>query len=174
MAVESPPADWGEDVTDFMEDTASGMLVGQMIHGDDFSLREAMSALELMDPKMDAGCTKEKSITLPEAFESVPSQLTDAQTISVMDELVACEASWHAGQSIGHSLFTCLYMQKPDLAPSQILRVYIHLLLKTCQTVRQVILDADVYEEEDFISQKFHFSLGYGRATHFPFLSTLS
>lgn len=31
------------------------MAVGEMIHGADFSLSEAMSALELMDPKMDDG-----------------------------------------------------------------------------------------------------------------------
>ncbi len=36
------------------------MAIGQLVHDDSFSLFDAMSALELMDPKMDAGMLRHK------------------------------------------------------------------------------------------------------------------
>lgn len=38
----------------------SEMAIGQLVHDDSFSLFDAMSALELMDPKMDAGMLRHK------------------------------------------------------------------------------------------------------------------
>ena len=43
------------DVTSLLSAAAGEMELGQMVHGSSFVLYEAMSALELMDPKMDAG-----------------------------------------------------------------------------------------------------------------------
>ena len=34
---------------------------GQMLHADSFNLGDSMSALEMMDPKMDAGVINEKN-----------------------------------------------------------------------------------------------------------------
>jgi hypothetical protein len=48
-----------------MEEAAAEMAPGTMIHSEWFNLYEAMSALELMDPKMDAG-TNSDEVSTPE------------------------------------------------------------------------------------------------------------
>ena len=156
MSATAKQVEW-EDVTSFLQDAASGMVVGQMVHDETFNLLEAMSALELMDPKMDAGCNQQKSITVDEAIAQgkAPTELSNAQILSVMDELAACEASFHEGQSLTQTAFTCLYMHRPSLAPP-VLRAYINMILKTCAAVRRIVMDADVFEEEDFIGSRFN------------------
>lgn len=155
------PEVW-EDMTDVFKSTAQGMRTGQMIHGERFCLREAMSALELMDPKMDAGMNTSTIYTLDVAMAEgkLPCELSIPQILAVIDELVACEANWHSGDSAIHTLYTCLYLHDPDILKAPILRTYVRCLLKTCDIVRAVILDANIFEEEDFSANKFSFDLG--------------
>jgi len=79
--------------------------------------------------------------------------LTPAQKLAVMDKLIACEAMWLDGTSLSQSLLTCLYLHKESsaqLATCPILSAFVHLLLRRCQEIRQNILKADIYQEEDF------------------------
>jgi hypothetical protein len=39
----------------FLHEAADELEVGEMVHGPAFSLYEAMSAIEMMNPKMDPG-----------------------------------------------------------------------------------------------------------------------
>ncbi|GLT55357.1 hypothetical protein SLA2020_284880 [Shorea laevis] len=76
----------------------------EFVHGDNFNIFVAMSALEIMDPKMDSGLVG-KYYYVNEAIEndaaSVPISVyktIDIQcTIDIMDYLLACEATWHKG-----------------------------------------------------------------------------
>ena len=65
----SEAGDW-VDCTNILLDAAKEMAPGTMIHSDCFNLFEAMSALELMDPKMDAGSNSEDVTTPEERLES--------------------------------------------------------------------------------------------------------
>eukprot|EP00462_Mataza_sp_D1_P020444 CAMPEP_0175127060 /NCGR_PEP_ID=MMETSP0087-20121206/4189_1 /TAXON_ID=136419 /ORGANISM="Unknown Unknown, Strain D1" /LENGTH=757 /DNA_ID=CAMNT_0016409021 /DNA_START=14 /DNA_END=2287 /DNA_ORIENTATION=+ len=150
-----------QDVTALLRETAAGMVSGQMIHGANFSLREAMSALELMDPKMDPGMNPQDTVSLLGALEQnqLPLDLTVPQILSVMDELTASMMTWYNGHSIGHTLFTCLYLHRLSLIRSPFLLAFAKCLLKSCNFVRNIVLDADIYEEEDFYSNTFGFDL---------------
>jgi len=117
-----------------------------------------MSALELMDPKMDSGMNSTTPISVDSLLEKL-TPLTVSELIAVMDELAACEISWVNGHSIGHTLFTCLYLHQPQKIASPILKAFVDILLKTAQLIRQAIIDADLYEDEDFFSGKFNFDL---------------
>ena len=45
-----------EDLEPLLRSCASAMRSGELMHQKSFGLFEAMSAVEIMDPKMDAGC----------------------------------------------------------------------------------------------------------------------
>ncbi|KAJ7553973.1 hypothetical protein O6H91_06G120600 [Diphasiastrum complanatum] len=83
---------WAE-ATGFISTVCSDLDVGELIHGENFSLFEAMSALEIMDPKMDAGMATTGFKTAEEAINSgaAPVNLDVSQIIDVMDHLLACE-----------------------------------------------------------------------------------
>ena len=48
-----------KDVTDVIERTCKSMKPGQMVHSETFMLMEAVSAIELGDPKVDIGVIPE-------------------------------------------------------------------------------------------------------------------
>ena len=50
------PADYSwKEVTNIFRDSADELVLGELLHDANFGLFEAMSAIEMMDPKMDAG-----------------------------------------------------------------------------------------------------------------------
>ena len=52
--VASANYNWKE-VTRVFRDSADELVLGELLHDANFGLFEAMSAIEMMDPKMDAG-----------------------------------------------------------------------------------------------------------------------
>lgn len=63
---------------------------GQLLHLQSFTLYDAMSAIEIMDPKMDTGMVLENTSTSP--FD-VQQRLTPQQLLWIMDRLLSCEVS---------------------------------------------------------------------------------
>lgn len=67
----SPAREW-RDVTGEFFDCVKELQLGELIHDNMFGLFDAMSAIEMMDPKMDAGmcCNKEATpLTFQTAVE---------------------------------------------------------------------------------------------------------
>eukprot|EP00466_Bigelowiella_natans_P002440 jgi/Bigna1/145698/aug1.102_g20406 len=90
---QAPSADcvgW-EDITEELRETSSGMKIGTMIHGPDFSLYEAMSALELMDPKMDPGMAiSPEDVKKQEDDQSSKAVSKDMKLVDLQeDEIIA-------------------------------------------------------------------------------------
>ncbi|GJM87261.1 hypothetical protein PR202_ga03198 [Eleusine coracana subsp. coracana] len=71
---------------------------GELVHGENFSLFAAMSALEIMDPKMDSGSERSGYNSIEEAIEdgaapiplSLDRTLDVQRSIDVMDHLFSC------------------------------------------------------------------------------------
>lgn len=90
---------------------------GELIHGEAFSMFEAMSALEVGNPKMDAAVSPAASRPSLEdllAQGAAPAQLPPQQLLAVLDRLLLLEASWHAGNSVMQTVYACLYMLRMD------------------------------------------------------------
>lgn len=142
---------------------------GEMVHGENFSLAEAMAALEIMDPKMDTGMNAGDILTLDERIEQskIPqdSTLSVQQILGIMDQLMVLEAAWYGGHSLAQTLFTCLYMHRTTILENRYLEIFCKALIRTAATVRNVVVRADVYEEEDFVAQTFGFELEQGPET---------
>ncbi|KAL7687203.1 putative alpha-acetyltransferase 35, NatC auxiliary subunit [Plasmopara halstedii] len=109
-----------KDVTQLMSAAAKEFKVGQLIHEGDFNLFESMSALELMDPKMDSGMSVNgippQSISARLASGSVQLNFSSARDVlATLDRLFCCEAGWLNGLPLAQSLLTSIYMHREPL-----------------------------------------------------------
>ena len=87
-------------------------------------------------------------------------QLELAQALRLMDQLLACEATWHNGHSLAQTVLTCLYLHRPERVQGlPLLAAYIQAVRHAAVTVKALAEAAVVYEEEDFIPFAFNFDL---------------
>jgi hypothetical protein len=148
------------DITATLDRTAAVLSVGQMVHGQSFSLLSAMSALEIMDPKMDAGMITD-AVTVEKAIDTalMPKELSTGQICHIMDQIMVTEMHWLAGHSLAQSVFTCLYLHDTRHIEDYRFAAMAQAVLKCCAIVRSMVVQADFYEEEDFVPQTFGFGL---------------
>ncbi|KAG6769313.1 hypothetical protein POTOM_024937 [Populus tomentosa] len=152
------------DASSLLEAACKDLRDGELIHGENFNLYAAMSALEIMDPKMDSGIVN-RYCSFDEAIEDgvapVPissDKTTDVQCmIDIMDHLLTCEATWHKGHSLAQTVFSCAYLLRPERTSSHaLLHSYCKVIRATCKAVITVVSDARTHEEEDL------FTMAYG------------
>ncbi|KAL6911654.1 hypothetical protein ACP4OV_000459 [Aristida adscensionis] len=137
---------------------------GELIHGENFSLFAAMSALEIMDPKMDSGIERSGYNSIEEAIEdgvapiplSLDRTLDVHRTIDVMDHLFSCEATWHKGHTLAQTVFTCIYLMRMERTSSHaVLNSFCRILRATCNAVISTVSTARTHEEEDLFIMSF-------------------
>ncbi|KAL5211511.1 hypothetical protein ABZP36_022358 [Zizania latifolia] len=137
---------------------------GELVHGENFSLFSAMSALEIMDPKMDSGTERSRYYSIEEAIEdgiapiplSLDRTLDIQRTLDVMDHLFSCEATWHKGHILAQTVFTCIYLMRMERTSSHaILNSFCRILRATCYAVISVVSTARTHEEEDLFTMSF-------------------
>uniref|UniRef100_A0A158Q7H7 Protein MAK10 homolog n=1 Tax=Elaeophora elaphi TaxID=1147741 RepID=A0A158Q7H7_9BILA len=142
------------DITDnfFME--CKKLNNGELVMADDFQLSEAMSAIELMDPKMDIGM---KPFDPSIAFESLIASgrlnitnMDEREMIATMDAMMASLISWLEGNSIAQTLLTCVFLNHMDSVTDSVLSAFSYGILELTTVFRHIIQMASVYEEEDF------------------------
>ena len=127
--------------------------VNTLVHGEAFSLLEAMSAMEIGNVKMDTGLQKTAEVEPIETLmQRLPSSLSSEQRVAVADRLFEQEAHWLAGGSLAATVFTCLYMLKTDEIREKdaTLWAYCEGLKASCSLIRSLIYKGGVAEEEDF------------------------
>lgn len=108
----------------------SDLKLGELIHDDTFSLYEAMSAIEMMDPKMDAGMLCNRGIHQIKSFDQAVednilklNNFDDKEIIGIIDSTYACLATWLEGHSLAKTVFINLYLHKPYQIEDKILKV---------------------------------------------------
>ncbi|OAY66784.1 N-alpha-acetyltransferase 35, NatC auxiliary subunit [Ananas comosus] len=153
------------DAAPLIEAACNDLQEGELVHGENFSLFAAMSALEIMDPKMDPGIESSGYCSVDEAIENgiapVPlsfDRTVDVKhTLDVMDHLLACEATWHNGHSLAQTVFSCIYILRIErTSPHPLLHSYCRVMRATCNAVVSAVSDARTHEEEDL------FTMSYG------------
>lgn len=147
--------DTWSDISQLLTDATEELGVGEMIHGEGFSLYSAMSAIELMQPKMDVGCGPVQDVSSAPLSDS----LSDAQVVRIMDELLACEATWFEAHTLPQTVFSCVYTQRLDEVPRTELAAFIQVLLASMSLVRTLVTTEKVNYEEDFVAYNFGFQL---------------
>ncbi|CAH9076150.1 unnamed protein product [Cuscuta epithymum] len=148
------------DVSPLLQHACEDLEDGELIHGENFNLHAAMSALEIMDPKMDSGMVR-TYYSVDEAIEcgvapvplSVDRTIDVQRIIDIMDHLFACEATWHKGQALAQTVFSCIYLLRPDRTSSYpLLHSFCQVTRATCNAVVSTVSEARTNEEEDLFT----------------------
>ncbi|XP_077297193.1 N-alpha-acetyltransferase 35 isoform X2 [Arctopsyche grandis] len=157
---------WVDITDDFME-LIKELELGELMHEEFFGLFEAMSAIEMMDPKMDAGmhCNRgtTKPLTFQQAVESKKlklEDLTSSELIGIVDATLSCIVSWLEGHSLAQTVFTNLYLHQPLAIKDKTLKAFCIAIYKILDLIRNYINSAQVYEEEDFQPMGYGYCLG--------------
>ncbi|KAJ1976250.1 N-alpha-acetyltransferase, non-catalitic subunit, partial [Dimargaris xerosporica] len=150
------------DITSLLHKATHEMQLGELLMASGFELLDAMSALEIMDPKMDSGmASMDDSAQSQRLGWATP--LSASQALWVMDTFMACEVTWHTGFSLVQTVLTCIhypYISRMTfegltaLADSQphnfLLYVYLVIATKCIRLVSHEMRKGNVYEDEDF------------------------
>ncbi|KAG8312628.1 N-alpha-acetyltransferase 35 NatC auxiliary subunit [Homalodisca vitripennis] len=154
------------EITDEFFSAIKVLDLGELLHDELFGLFEAMSAIEMMDPKMDAGmlCNRgnKTALTFEQAVESGKlrlSGLTVTEQIGLIDSTVACFVSWLEGHSLAQTVFTNLYMHKPHTIQDKPLRAFCFSIYKVVYIIKEFVNRGLVFEEEDFQPTVYGYSL---------------
>ncbi|XP_018114529.1 N-alpha-acetyltransferase 35, NatC auxiliary subunit isoform X2 [Xenopus laevis] len=154
------------NITQEFRDACSELKLGELLHDKLFGLFEAMSAIEMMDPKMDAGMignqVNRKVLNFEQAIKDGIIQIKDLtlpDLIGIMDTCFCCLITWLEGHSLAQTVFTCLYVHNPDLIEDPAMKAFALGILKICDIVREKVNKAAVFEEEDFQSMTYGFKM---------------
>ncbi|KZT18829.1 Mak10-domain-containing protein [Neolentinus lepideus HHB14362 ss-1] len=174
---DQPGGDDFVDVKYVFEDAARDMQPDELIFTEGFNIQDAMSAIEIGEPRMDSGM-------IPEAAERPEFQplalLLPEEVCWVMDRILACEIEWHTGNALSQTVFTVLYVHHlndidPDYImdtdgitrdpsrPLELITVVIRSavmgMLKCCDLVWRELSKNRVHEGEDWQGEKCEISL---------------
>jgi len=131
------------DITDLVNRATEDFAIGQLLKKSSFTLYETMSAIEIMDPKMDSGMKQKKP---KYTFENLKHcELSIEQVIKIMDRLQGLEVQWLKGYMIYQTVLTCLFVNDPLNIPNSYLKAYVNGLLKCCYYSYYYITSAAVY-----------------------------
>ncbi|MEE6459569.1 hypothetical protein FKM82_000658 [Ascaphus truei] len=154
------------DITQEFKDACSELKLGELLHDKLFGLFEAMSAIEMMDPKMDAGMignqVNRKVLNFEQAIKDCTIQIKDLtlpDLIGIMDTCFCCLITWLEGHSLAQTVFTCLYVHNPDFIEDPAMKAFALGILKICDIAREKVNKAAVFEEEDFQSMTYGFKM---------------
>ena len=148
------------DVTQEFKDACSDLDLGELLHDAGFGLFEAMSAFEMMDPKMDSGIIGQPSSQPSKTVSDL--QLKDFShdaVITIIDGTLCCFVSWLEGGSMAQTIFANIYLRDPLLIEDRILKAFSLGILKLVAICRDIITAASVYEDEHFQPSSHGFQL---------------
>lgn len=156
---------------------AQDMNPGDLVLMEGYSLQEAMSAVEIGEPRLDSG------LELPEQTNRPPfdplAPLLPEELCWMFDTALAYQIEWMMGSPLAHTVFTFLYahaleMLNPDFLtyldmeedPSRplqlvtvVLRAYVMGLLKSCGLAWMQLHNSLLEDTEDWQSDKCEVSL---------------
>ena len=154
------------DITNTFIEAASLLAPGELIQEWNFSLLDAMSAVELLDPKMDASMQwldyRKYPRTVGEAVAKGLLQLdghTNSQLIGIFDEVLTRVATWLNGYTLAQTVFSCLYLLETNQTESLHLRSFSMAVVKLVDYMREYICRGGVYAEDDQQGMCFGFNM---------------
>merc|ERR1719445_1681582 len=159
-----------QDVTSGFLDACNQLELGELLHDEMFGLFEAMSAIEMMDPKMDAGMLCNRATSIPITWQEMvdgghvsasglAGDLDPVHVSQMIDQSLACLVTWLEGHSLAQTVMTNLYLHNIDQLQCVVLKSVSVVTLKLVEIIKDIIAKAGVFEEEDFQPHTYGFRL---------------
>ncbi|PTB43457.1 uncharacterized protein TrAFT101_002016 [Trichoderma asperellum] len=167
------------DITAKFSEAVKTLEPGAIVKDGFFTLFDSVAALEIMDPKMDSGCSR-PGAEVEETYD-VSRSLLPEEVLGIIDQLLCHEMSWHLGYPLSQTLFTSFYVEALSMPEPrsieeatfvrngnhnpneqlmlQALRAYCLGMLKSCGYVNERIKSEHFYEEEDFVTTTYNRTL---------------
>ncbi|KAF9153272.1 hypothetical protein BG015_003744 [Linnemannia schmuckeri] len=168
-----------EDVTALLDTATKDMDIGQLIQDPTFSLFDAMCAIVIMDPKMDTGMVMDDIASRP--VFNINKRVTPTEFIWIFDNILIGQMTWLSGHALSQTLFTSCHIlrlleinEKDDEESSGsnkdgsqppreflvvVLKSCVLAIAKSCALIWSEMRKGQVYEEEDFMTNKFGVSM---------------
>ncbi|XP_046913396.2 N-alpha-acetyltransferase 35 [Dermatophagoides farinae] len=153
------------DITEDFKNATEKLKLGELVHDVMFSLYDAMAAIELMDPKMDAGMVGQKNKKNYKFEDMIKENLikidsfTTEELIGIIDDTYSCLVTWMNGHSLAQTVFINVFLHNPQLICDKTLKTFCITMLKIVDMISNFISRAAVYEEEDFQPKNYGFDL---------------
>ncbi|PVU93631.1 hypothetical protein BB559_003209 [Furculomyces boomerangus] len=161
-----------KDSTDLLIKATSSLKPGEMIKVETFRLTDCMSALEIMDTKMDSGLFSQESVG------NIDDPLSLHQALWIIDELFNLEIMYYRGDNIAQTLYSSIYysveyeqsakiidnirslLKLNDFNPknfitNSIIFPYIITTAKCVELTLDELRRFNIYEDEDFSMKLF-------------------
>uniref|UniRef100_A0A7I4YZ20 Protein MAK10 homolog n=1 Tax=Haemonchus contortus TaxID=6289 RepID=A0A7I4YZ20_HAECO len=142
------------DITERFFEDCSHLALGEVVRYDSFTLGEAMSAVELMDEKMDIGMKKvTRKMGLEESIAKGLYESSLGEQLIIYDATLCTFVTWLEGSCIGQTLWTNVLLTDPERVRFEDHPVFAclsHGFYHIVMLVKSIIQNASVYEEEDF------------------------
>ncbi|KAM0257833.1 hypothetical protein ACHAQJ_004137 [Trichoderma viride] len=167
------------DITAKFSEAVKTLEPGAIVKDGFFTLFDSVAALEIMDPKMDSGCSRPEADV--EELYDVSRPLLPEEVLGIIDQLLCHEMSWHLGYPLSQTMFTSFYVEALSMPDPrsiqeatfirndnqnpnehlmlQVLRAYCLGMLKSCSYVNERIKSEHYYEEEDFVTNTYNRTL---------------
>jgi hypothetical protein len=145
------------DITLRLREETTGLATGCMISSSEFNLDDAMSAIELMEPKMDPGfLQRDETELLKRAQNHVRCKiLSSSVKHRVCDILIGELMNWLSGQLYLQTVHASLFVSmRADLGDTDLMS-FIDQLLSSCRRVRKFMHSSGLSDEEDFVGHMF-------------------
>ncbi|GAB1517095.1 hypothetical protein RhiTH_000138 [Rhizoctonia solani] len=173
------------DIAELLDSATQELELGQVLFMPNFSLFDAMSAIEIMDPRMDSALVP-PGVDPPEVpFTDPNAPLLAEEVCWILDRTMAAEMGWHSGYALSQTLYTSLYIHQiapvsshgalPQYFPawrqdparpmglvSIVLQAGLMAIVKTCDWVWRELSGGNVFDLEDFNADKADVSLYEG------------
>ncbi|CAD6199723.1 unnamed protein product [Caenorhabditis auriculariae] len=147
-----------EDITEEFFEACSKLELGQMVSVEDFQLGEAMSAVELMDVKMDVGMVRFRPTGLKICIDQGLYETSPQEQLTTIDATLCLFVSWLEGGSLAQTLWTNVLLPNVNEVNHPVFGPLAHAFTFLIQIIRSIIQNACCHEEEDF-------------NTHLPYVS---
>eukprot|EP01134_Creolimax_fragrantissima_P000844 CFRG0844T1 len=146
-----------KDVTESFREHVGCLGIGEVLAPNYFNLREGMSALELMDMKMDAGMAfasdDNRILSVDDAIRREKVKLegfTIEERVGIMDETFARLCTWLKGDNLAQTLYECVYLHRPGILIDRPLMVFFSGMERCIAMIHGIVQKSGIYHEEDF------------------------
>jgi hypothetical protein len=117
-----------------------------------------------MDAGMVSNQTSSKIKSLQQAIDDKLLKLDDfsfEERLAIIDNTLCNLITWLDGASLAQTLFTNLYLHDPNLVQDNYVKCFSIAILKITDLMRNKIIAAGVFEEEDFQLMNYSFKFAY-------------